>query len=90
MKDLQNNVQFFSVVIAYNRSVFLISHHKFLTDAQPTSSEAEIYEVVKAVLDQSAQILQDLKDYQGANEPIRAVSDKLYYFISSKKYCGLY
>ena len=53
----------------------------FCTDAQPTSSEAEIYEVVKAVLDQSTQILQDLKDYQGANEPIRAVSKKLYYYL---------
>lgn len=55
-----------------------------LTDAQPTSSEAEIYEVVKAVLDQSAQILQDLKDYQGANEPIRAVNNKFNYLVFFK------
>lgn len=40
-------------------------------NAQPTSSESEIYEVVKAVLDLSPQILEDLQDYQGANEPIR-------------------
>ncbi|XP_046857170.1 LOW QUALITY PROTEIN: CYFIP-related Rac1 interactor B-like [Xenia sp. Carnegie-2017] len=40
-------------------------------NAQPTSSEAEVYDVVKAVLDQSTQILEDLNDYQGANEPIR-------------------
>ncbi|CAB3992160.1 FAM49B isoform X1, partial [Paramuricea clavata] len=39
--------------------------------AQPTSSESEIYEVVKAVLDLSPQILEDLQDYQGANEQIR-------------------
>ncbi|CAB4007419.1 Hypothetical predicted protein, partial [Paramuricea clavata] len=40
-------------------------------NAQPTSSESEIYEVVKAVLDLSLQILEDLQDYQGANEQIR-------------------
>ena len=46
-------------------------------DAQPTASEAEVHEVVKAVLDLSPQIIQDLEDYHGANEPIRAVSDEL-------------
>jgi hypothetical protein len=49
-------------------------HVHALLDAQPTSSESEIYEVVKAVLDLSPQILEDLQDYQGANEPIRGVS----------------
>lgn len=62
-------------------------------DAQPTSSEAEVYDVVKAVLDQSTQILEDLNDYQGANEPIRVVciytdSNNKLFLISLDERCN--
>lgn len=41
-------------------------------NAQPTASEAEVYDVVKAVLEQSHKILNELEHYCGANEQIRA------------------
>lgn len=51
---------------AYRSDIFLD-----FENAQPTASEAEVYDVVKPVLEQSPRILHELKDYQGANEQIR-------------------
>eukprot|EP00043_Microstomoeca_roanoka_P027050 m.13473 g.13473 ORF g.13473 m.13473 type:complete len:325 (+) comp7282_c0_seq1:231-1205(+) len=40
-------------------------------NAQPTEEERHVYDEVKAVLDQSGAILEDLENYSGADEAIR-------------------
>lgn len=40
-------------------------------NAKPTSEEQEVWEVVNTVLESSSNILEDLKNYQGASEEIR-------------------
>ena len=43
------------------------------TDAAPTHSEKEVYDVVSGVLDNTPEILEELENYPGANQEIRQV-----------------
>ena len=48
-----------------------------MSDATPTESEKEVYNVVSSVLDEAPRILHELQSYRGANEEIRQVSSHI-------------
>ena len=45
----------------------------YLLDAQPTPEEKEVWEVVNVVLENTSNILKELKEYKGASDEIRVV-----------------
>lgn len=46
----------------------------FPTDAEPTETEKEVYDIVRGVLDEAPRILELLENYTGASAEIRQVS----------------
>lgn len=55
----------FKVYAVMNRSTF------FITDAQPTESEMQLFDEVQIVLTEASDILSELKQYSGADQYIR-------------------
>lgn len=52
---------------------FLI-YVNFQTDAEPTETEKEVYDIVRGVLDEAPRILELLENYTGASAEIRQVN----------------